>query len=327
MNQKQKLLITPTPSKKSGMYLSNLGRSLSDYYDVINFEKDYIKAPQELLKNILKADVFLLNWIENEPKKNHKIIRYLMIQIFFILSKLLQKKIVWTYHNLESHSGNNKLSLKLKEKLIEKSDLIIHHTRESECLTEKKKNFYFFHPFETITKNPQTTTFKYDILIWGNIAPYKKVAEFLKFVKNNKFLSTQKVLVAGKANNKNYRKKLVQSLGNNVEFHNKYYSDKELAELHHHSRFVLFSHQGTSVLNSGQLVVSLGYNSNIIGPNKGAFKELSEYGLIYSYKDFTEIADIIQNYQPIDRNKQETFIKEHSWNKFAHAFYNRLSTV
>lgn len=331
MVKKRRLLISPTPNAKSGMYISNLAKSLSKYFEIVNYGNQREPAPKELFRYLFKADIFLLNWIENEPNKSNGTIRYLMVQAFLSIARLMNKKILWTFHNIEPHNKKGKAQAKkLMRRLANQSDLILHHTVESLCLTEEKRNFCFFHPFESRNQYnlpEDNLEFNYDILIWGAIAPYKSIAEFLEFVKTDSDLSGLKILIAGKVSSELYKEKLEKSLSNNITFINRFHSDEEIRILHEQSHYVLFSHQGVSVLNSGQLVVSLGHGANVIGPSKGAFKELADLGIIYTYNSFEEIVGIIRKKTPIDKHLCERFIREHSWDNFAENLNDRISSL
>ena len=324
----KRLVISPTPNAKSGMYLYNLAQSLSNYFDIINFDNKREPAPKELFRYLFKADIFLLNWIENEPNKTNGCIRYYLVQAFLTISKIFNKRIIWTFHNIEPHNKKGSVqSKKLMRRLKKDSTLIIHHTVESLKFTSQEKNFYFFHPFKKIDQfdlSNDYSDYKYDILIWGAIAPYKGIAEFLEYVKSDPYLSKLKILIAGKVNNDIYKNKLEKSLSDKTIFKNRFHTDEEIEILHKQTRYVFYSHQGNSVLNSGQLVVSLGYAANIIGPDKGAFKELANLGLIHSYNSFTDVSRIIKNKKPIERKLCKRFVSEHSWDKFAEVFYTRV---
>jgi len=331
MVKNRRLLISPTPNEKSGMYLYNLAKSLSEYFDIVNYGNKREPAPKELFRYLFKADIFLLNWIENEPNKSNGIFRYYMVQLFLTIARLFNKKIIWTFHNIEPHKKRGiTQSRKIMDRLKKKSDLIVHHTTESFSLTEKGKSFCFFHPFET--KNhfnlpPANHEYKYDILIWGAIAPYKGIAEFLQYIETDKYMSGLKIIVAGKVNDPNYKDKLEKSLSTNIDFINRFHTDEEIEILHKETRYVFYSHQGDSVLNSGQLVVSMGYGADIIGPDKGAFKELAKLGLIYTYSAFEEIPCILKNNKPTKKDLCRKFIRDHTWDKFAEGFYLQVSQL
>lgn len=323
-----KLLISPTPNDGSGMYIYNLAQSLSKYFDIVNYGNNREPVPKELFRYLFKADIFLLNWTETEPYNSNGIIRYYLIQVFLILAKILNKTVVWTFHNLEPHNRKrNILSRKIMNKLCKSSDLIIHHTIESLYITNKNKNYYFFHPFENpnqIDNSKGATNFKYDILIWGKISPYKGVAEFLEYVKTDKDLKKLKILIAGETQDKNYEKRIINALSINIIYENFFHSDQQLKELHDLSRFTFFSYQGTSVLNSAQLVVSLSFGAKIIGPNKGAFKELKDKGLISTYENFKQLNSIIKSNTTLDNKKRQRFMEENSWESFAQGFTKKI---
>ncbi|MFB6343392.1 hypothetical protein ACE1ET_16830 [Saccharicrinis sp. FJH62] len=332
MKLKKKIFISPTPNANSGMYISNLANSLSKYFNIANKGKQRKPAYRELIRYFFVTDIFVLNWIENEPVMKNGMIRLIIIVLFLSLAKVFGKKIIWTFHNLEPHNvGHNYGSKRLTDFLKKKSDLIVHHTTKSLYLTSKSKNFYSFHPFESPSESffyQKMKDYKYDILIWGRIEPYKGVVEFLKYVRQDKDLANLRILLAGKVEDPNYREEVCENLSENISFKEGYITEEELIEEHVNSKFVFFPHQGPSILNSGQLVVSLGYGATIIGPKKGAFEELSEQGLILGYDDYSDIIGLMgTSNSMINKSRQFSFILENSWDNYAGKLSERISCL
>ncbi|WP_369769598.1 hypothetical protein [Flavobacterium sp. WC2416] len=207
--------------------------------------------------------------------------------------------------------------------MIKASDLIVIHTKESYDFLEKKqvdksKIFYSFHP---ITQNSISSDNldhiekKYDILIWGLMSPYKGVYEFLLFLRN-KGLDC-KVMLAGKFNDSNYLNKVNSVARDNIIINNSFINDNDLFNLHVQSKYILFPYNSLSVLNSGALTLSLSYFSNIIGPNRGAFKELGELGIINNFDNYEDILKYInKDFDTIANNNIKEFVSNNTWNHF-----------
>lgn len=236
---------------------------------------------------------------------------------------MFKKKIVWTLHNLSSHYSNDWSYKFIQRLMIKVSSLIVIHTKESYAFLERKdvdksKIFYSFHP---ITQKPKTNSEllnneekKYDILIWGLMSPYKGVYEFLLFLKNKGL--NYKVILAGKFNDNTYFDKVNSVATYNITIINSFINDEELFNLHSQSKYILFPYNSLSVLNSGALTLSLSYFSNIIGPNRGAFKELGDLGIIYTFNAYDDILKFLNKDFDNSYDNVKAFVANNTWDHF-----------
>jgi hypothetical protein len=266
----------------------------------------------------LRSNIFIFHWVDLIPFKKFGTIQFVIFQILLFVLKVLQKKIVWVLHNKRAHKASHKLVDKGMKIMAKNADLVITHS--SEGVDFFKKNFsyntkitYIPHPVYS-SEIFSSKEIKWDYIIWGGIGKYKRVFEFLEFVKNNNELSQKKILIAGKCNNYEYLQKINSVLGKNITFINRFIPEYELQELIMQSKAILFTYSSDSVLSSGALIYSLNFNKRIIGPYSGNFKDLQ--GIVNCYLSFEDIEKIsIEEVQ--DRILIEKYLKNNTWEKFS----------
>jgi beta-1,4-mannosyltransferase len=204
------------------------------------------------------------------------------------------------------------------------SDVIITHSQEGIRFAGvhyplySNKIRYFIHP--VIPFHPTDTVIKpeYDFFLWGTIWPYKGITEFLRFLKSSGN-SHLKILIAGICINETMRTDLISELYENVHYINHFHDLDEIARLARKARFTVFTYRAESVLSSGSLMDSIGNGSIIIGPDTGAFNDLSSNGFIRTYKTFPDIIEIQNTYKPdLEKISSERsgFLQENSWDMF-----------
>ena len=318
-------------------YLDNFITALSGEIEFANRKHPSNTGILNIIRFLPEVKFVFLNWIENLPEKKAGLLQTAFLFLILYSKKILGLKIIWTLHNKVSHSAN-KLFLKkmIFRQVLRKSDLIITHSEEGIQYAEtiikgiSDKIFFFPHPIVPQPIHSQKDK-KYDILIWGTVAPYKGILEFLEYIYAANLQKKYKILITGKSLDQEYFQKIKNHENNNITIRNQFISDEELKDLVGKSKIVLFTYSGNSVLSSGALIDSVAFHAIVIGPEAGAFREMGKSGLIYTYKTFSELPDIIDN---VIRSDNETdiaiikkFIKEHSWQKFADALLNRLKNL
>jgi glycosyltransferase involved in cell wall biosynthesis len=316
--------------------MSHLAKALSDKFTVLNLNHPSRAGIFDILLYLRKTDLILLNWIEDLPERRMGILQSLFFFLLFPYLKISGKKIVWTLHNKKSHSGRywhiKSLFFRL---LLNKSDIVFTHAKGGlDYIPASTPKVYIPHPVNTGKKIQVPIQSKeYDIIIWGNIAAYKGVDSFLEFLKENNVLNKYTILIAGKTVDNDLQLYLegIQKQFQNVTIINRFIEDEELNELISKSKLILFTYHTETVLSSGALMDSLLFNAVIIGPDVGAFKDLSRDGMIYtfdSYYDLLHLIDQILSSSFVDPNmprKIEEFIKANSWKAFSQKFYSLLN--
>lgn len=310
-------------------YSYNFIKSLDENFAVnINPEKHV--ALVSLLLSSFNSDVVILNWVDNIGHKKYSYIQYLVFKLTVSILRLRKVKIIWVFHNIHPHKGINHVTEKINKLMYKVSNIIITHSGEAKKYLEDKtdaKIFFWHHPLEKIKKHNEekkSFTKDYDILIWGSIEPYKGVLEFLSYCnKNHKVAKNWKIKIIGLCKDKNYEKKLLLNLPDNVSFENKKVSFEELEKLIARSKYVLFPYVSSSVSSSGALMDTLALNGTIIGPAKGAFLDFSNENLCHIFNSFDDIQNLLRKEEYVSVDLIDSFIESNSW---AH-FGNTLSNV
>ena len=318
----------------SNPYIGNLITGLELSFDVVNKNDPSQNGIIQIFKYLSKADIFFFNWIENLPdKKGGKIQVFLLFAIFFLI-KLFKKKIIWTMHNKISHSKKNYFLKKIIFKMLLRcSNFVLTHSKEGIKYAKSLSNHnntmhYLPHPIAIKQTEISIDNKDYDFLIWGAMIPYKGIHAFLEFLIESKIEHNYSILIIGKFSSNEYFDKIQNLAGKNVRIENRFASIDELQLLVNKSKFVLFTYNNNSVLSSGALMDTLGFNANIIGPNTGAFADLFENGIIHTYHSFNEIITIYDNNKSttIDYKKRTEFIEQNDWKSFSKNLNNLIIT-
>lgn len=306
-------------------YVLNVEKSLATKHTFSNNSPN-LRGILELFVYLGKTDVYFFNWIEDVAIKRFGLLQVISLPFFLLISRIINKKIIWVMHNLYSHQRRRKSWIKFSFKLlVKRADLIITHSNEGEEFLRKNFNRYaskaqyIIHPMDEFIGKKEASTKTYDILLWGTIFPYKAIVEFLKFSKQSDILKDKKILVSGVCLDKELKGRLLNEIGGNITYRDGFFDMDEIATMINDSKYTLFTYQSESVLSSGSLMDSIRMGAMIIGPDKGAFRDLKEYPFLLTYKDWNEIETLIEDYQDNvnDRLREsEKFCQENSWDSY-----------
>jgi len=317
----------PKKSVSKNPYMDKLIESIeSNNCRVVNKEQISRFGVFDLLLYMGKVDTYYLNWIENLPDRRFGGIQAVLFLLIFLVLKLFGKKIVWMMHNKLSHSKKG-LFLKIITNyfLINYSNIVLTHSldgvRFANILLRNEKMIEFIHhPLENSTKKINDDLERnIDILIWGSISPYKGIDTFLEYLQKSEVSSKYSIHIVGKITNNELEQKLNQYVSDKIVIENDFISTQKLEELFTRSRMVLFTYTGYSTLSSGALMDTLVYNSYVIGPNVGAFRDLHEEGLIDTFIDFNNLIEKLEDglfNKNLDSQKLTNFIEENTWGNF-----------
>jgi beta-1,4-mannosyltransferase len=315
----------PQLDKSSNPYIFYFENSLLKNHNIVNKTINK-KGVLDLFKYLFISDIFLFNWIENLASRKLGKLQVSAFIVFLFGAKILGKKIVWILHNIYSHdTKNNGWTNFMFCLMMKHSNLILTHSQSGIDFANinypkfSSKIKYLIHPVQEAIPVISDSQKKYDLLIWGVILPYKGISQFLEFAKCSNDWSLIKILIVGKCFDNAYKQLLNKYLSENVIHFDYYYDIKEISRLANQSKFILFTYRSGSVLSSGSLMDSIRMGSNIIGPNFGAFKDLSSYGFMHLYNDFNEIINILKNKEiELESNSREiqNFCLENSWEFF-----------
>lgn len=322
------------PMPASGIYgnpySSNFRSELSRYYDIIQSRKKFpFHLPVVLLYNAFRADVYLYNWIETFEYKNLPTFQYWIILLGFKIIKWRKKKIIWMFHNIVPHEGVNRYSKGIRNYMFGNADLIIAHSKEAADYARqfaKNQVVYKCHPITPFSKNNFYPSHKNkDILIWGNVQSYKGIPEFLVQLNNADLKLT--CYVVGRCTDEKLEKRIKDQCNKYVSYNNVKVGFDELQKLIHESRFVLFPYIGNSISSSGALIDSIALGGNVVGPNVGAFKDLHEEEVCWTYNTYDELLQILQGNQIIKENVVYDFLERNSWASFVKDIYEMIKLL
>src|SRR5450432_1517111 len=272
----------------SNPYIENLKKTLANN-DFIVDQSVGKNAFLDFLFKGFRANVLVLNWIENLPSRRFGVVSSLIFIPYIFLMKTRNVKIIWIKHNKVAHDKYFFWLKKWLQNILSFAlDQIIEHSYDSD-LTNGRKAAFIHHPanvqiHDILTPLPDVKP-EIDLLIWGTIWPYKGVREFLEFAKNDEGLRKLKIHIIGRSADKGYWNEIAKHKGGNIEMHNEYLQLDVLKELFNNSRFILFTYRKETIMSSGALIDSLIACKKIIAPNCGAFGDIARsHEFVIPYK-------------------------------------------
>jgi beta-1,4-mannosyltransferase len=312
-------------------YVLNLEASLSEKHTIIN-QNPNTKGVIELFIYLFRTDIFFFNWIEDVSLKRYGKLQSILFLLFLFSAKILNKKIIWVLHNKYSHEKSNQRWTKFGfELMIKHSDLILTHSNAGiEFIKEQfppffKKVKYIIHPIAEMLPVVRNAEKKYDLLIWGTIHKYKGVIDFLKFAKDSPGLLNIKIMISGVCPDNEEKKQLDELMTDNIHHINDFQKIEDIAKLANQSRFVLFTYNSDSILSSGSLMDSIRMGAVVIGPDKGAFRDLKSFQFIKTFNTFDEISFIVEKYKSENNlhiMELENFCHQNTWNLFGKKLFD-----
>lgn len=301
-------------------FMRDFFRALSKKRVVVNSGYTAKHEIVDLLKESFSANVYIFNWIENTSLKRFGRLQSLVFLYLIIpILKVRKVKIYWVFHNLQPHQGKTQMSEKLKLTMMKQSDLIITFSREALEYIKQNSNsksikLFAHHPTKIKILTESGFLKKYDILIWGRIEPYKGIVEFLEFLSSAK--STLSIKIIGRCENREYSEKIYSLLSPNISFENRIVPIEELKLLISHSSYVVFPYLKDSISSSGAVIDTIYYGGTSIGPNNGAFWDLKNDGVCYTFNQYEDILKIVKSGNHVPLDKINNFLDKNTWDKF-----------
>ena len=335
----KKAYIYPISSRFHGQthnpYMENFMDSLEDNFIFVNRNYPSKIGVLDIYRYYFSIQYIFFHWPENIAERKQGILQTLFLLLIIAVTRLKGINIIYVVHNKVSHSQKRFKTKRFIAKMMAgKCRLLITHAGEGnnfiESLTKKNKKVFFFpHPIDdpgTFKKEKKDI----DILVWGNIAPYKGVHNFLAGLKNQENQWNGTVLIAGKVSSPDYYKELISIKPGNVTILDDYIDDDKLKTLINRSRIVLFPYHRKSVLSSGAFAKTLAYPVNIIGPACGAFLDFKEFKHIHTFETQNQIYDKIREILSDDNQTPDPAIikkltNDYSWTSFGKAFKSFLN--
>ena len=314
-------------------YREDLAKGLSDAgINVIRSRTAWL-GTMDFFLYMWKMDFIVFNWIEEVANRTMGGIQTVAFLLVLPLLKIFKVKIVWTVHNKVGHNKKNvRIAGKIRIIMAKKADLIISHTQHGldELPSPDKKKKHYPHPFKIAINEPYNDHAPIvDLLLWGKLAPYKGILEFLQYLDDKGLKHRFSISVQGECNDVVYLQKIKNFECQNIEIHNTYLSSADLSAMMHKAKIIVFTHKAGSVLSSGALVESLGHLKTIIGPAIGNFNDFKSEGIIYTYNGFDELVtiadELIKGTLPlINPNEIKKFMAPYSWKSYAKFILHEL---
>jgi beta-1,4-mannosyltransferase len=334
----EKIYVSPSAKKGVGylsQYFYNIKKQLATYYEVLESDnRPCLMQGTALLRNSLKADIFLISFIETIGFQKLAYLQYLMAKLSIWIMRVRGKKIIYIFHNIKPHKGENFITRSLTKTMLKRSFLILSHSKPAveyaekmlvELNSDSEKVHYFCHPINQLEAKPyQGKVEDCDIFIWGAILPYKGIYEFVSDPRLAK--SGLRVHIIGSCKDKGLSEKISNCANEQMVFENRKAEFDEIGWYCKHSRFVLFPYLPGSISSSGALMDTIALGGNPLGPDVGAFSDLKDEGVCNVYKDAEEMFEILKSgTATINEQARKDFIKRDSWEEFARKFHSLCS--
>lgn len=333
MAESRKTRLYYFPPRKGSAYANpysdNFREALSEKFEIVNFKSaEPIMSSLALLVNVFRADVYILNWLENVVSYRLGTLQFFLAKLSLWLVKLRRKKIVWMFHNITPHVGHSKNSIWLYKFLFKHSTLIISHSKEATEYARARaecKVLYVCHPVHEVPfEIPGTDggAESCDVLIWGLVFPYKGISEFLSQAVARK--SKLRIRVLGACEDPELAQKIAELCNDKITFENRRAGFAEVEKSIKCSRYVLFPYVGRCVSSSGALIDTVVMGGSPVGPEVGAFKDLAEEGVCTTYRDYDELFKILDENVKIDSEAREQFVKNNTWRSLVRTIVENL---
>lgn len=310
-------------------YSENFRAALGEKFEVVNFKAfQPVMNSLALFVNAFRADVYILNWLENVVFYRLGSLQFLLAKLSLKIIGLRRKKIVWMFHNITPHVGHSKNSMWLYEFLFKHAALIVSHSKEATAYARARaecKVLYVCHPVHEVpveTAEADLEVEQCDVLIWGAVLPYKGIFEFLAQAVARR--TELRIRVLGACEDSELAKKIEGLCSDKITFENRRASFAEIEKSVKCSCHVLFPYVGRCVSSSGALIDTVVMGGNPVGPEVGAFKDLTEEGVCATYRDYDELFRLLEGDSKVDSTAREEFVKNNTWKGLAETIVENL---
>ncbi len=366
----KKIYVSPSANRKSGYpnrYFLFLKDNLAEWFDVLDADnKPYLTQGWALLKHSFRADIFLLSFVETIAFHRLAFVQYLMVRLSFLIMRLRRGRIVFIFHNPRPHKGENWMSRSLTKVQLLQSCLVVSHSCEtasiargllSEYGCSPGKVRYICHPVagtadgcpggkavsgwqsaaSSVSGEASRRSRSDEILIWGNILPYKGVLEFV----SSPAVRTAglNVRIVGRCKDTALAGDIgkavagcdsagdVSASRSRIIFENRSAGFEELSSLVGSSKFVLFPYLPGSVSGSGVLMDTLAMGGTPVGPAVGAFADLAREDVCFVYGSEAEMIEILKSDRRVNPEVLSDFIAHNNWRAYAKFFADFFAGV
>lgn len=331
--RRKRIYVAPSANRKQGYsnrYFILLKKELAEYFDVLESDnRRRFSQGYALLVNSFKADCFLLSFVETIAFHKLPFLQYLLAMAAMWVMKLRGKEIVFIFHNPVPHKGENWMSESLTNRQIKLSKAIVAHSGQAATLARELVSAqggdpsivrYVCHPVLVPEGGvPSAKEKNNEVLIWGNILPYKGILEFVSCPAVRDV--GLNVRIVGKCGDPDLSSRIMAAVSSpsatSFCFENRSAGFDELSSLIARSRSVVFPYLPGSVSSSGVLIDTVAMGGDPIGPALGAFLDLEKEGVCSVYHSEDEMVSLLKSPPRIEDEQRNRFVKSNSWSAFA----------
>ncbi len=314
----------------SNSYCDDYIDSIKDHFRIFLWSRRSLPRCIEFLLGSVRADVFFLNWLESINRLKGGSIQAIVAILALYIVRIRRKKIVWMFHNIHPHEGENVWSRIIQRILFKWSSIIVSHSEEAASYARKRAScpvYYKPHPFRKreygVWDGPVIDC---DFFIWGDIYPYKGIVELLADESFKR--SGALTYIVGETKVEGIKERIMKTLPDNVVFEDRRAGFDEIAAQCKHAKYVLFPYVGESISSSGVLMDTLVMGGLPVGPNQGAFADLQKMGFCVTYNKLDELSGLINSpLRTISNEVLDKFIGENNWGAFGRWICKRIDSL
>ena len=287
------------------------------------------------------------DWINKYYLKKNSFLTLISIPWFFIqiifVTKILNINIVCTMHNLLPHDSNQiKLNQIVQNFFLNQCNWVRVFSKSTipkivkRYKVNTKKIFflpegsYVDYYKNTINKQNARKILKINnekvLLYFGTIKPYKGILDLINIFNNINNIKTQ-LIIAGKVLNKDYLKKINNSIDNKISIKliNKFIEPDDLQIYFNASDAVVLPFN--NIENSGSAILAMGFKKVIIAPDMGVLPDRLKKQKLFLYKDDLKeklLKVINSENQELIKYGQKNYkeLKKYKWSNFSKYFLN-----
>lgn len=328
MKMKSKLFFFPSEPLVGyrNPYCNYYKEALNNYYEVLDMNRSgKCKRMFTLLLNSFRCKYIVFNWLESVPFFPFGKVQFVLALMALFVLKLRKVKVLFMFHDLIPHFGDNWMSRYLMKWLFTNSDLIITHSKEALDIAKKKSEkpcYYICHPVYKTKVEPFEASRQVDVFIWGAIYDYKGIYEFISLpaIQSSKL----QIYILGHSMDERLKDRILSKCNSHIVYEDRRAGFSEIAAYCKKSKYVLFPYVGESISSSGALVDTLVFGGVPIGPNRGAFKDLAEENACLVYNNYEELCKILHDTSTIAPEDRKIFLDRYSWENFAKMIYEKF---
>lgn len=269
-----------------------------------------IKSWKEIFAKLLrpsrwKKDILILNFFENMPLYNPKLLKFIIALAFLIIARLTTRKIVWIRHNFKPHEGLSNVYYKILLKVLDEiSSTKIAHRNVPQLKIDKivQHPLYDFDiSFDSRDCVGENPVFMY----FGVIKEYKGIPELVSKWPENISLN-----LYGKCSDAALTNRILALLANSkqITWRNEFLARDELNDLIAKADYVVIPHIDNSMIVSGAIFHAMSLGTNLLIKDS-SFAQwcISKYPFIKTYNS-DNIVEVISELDKTNHKELRIYV-------------------